>query len=386
MLGINPNIPFLLFAICEHFQFGDGTSSIKSFSVEINNIKLKDSKDIQQIYLKAGQHEGKSSIISAKPLPDIKLEGHILQNGQVIPDNVITFQDIMHVNIQSYAGCSSECEYTVMIRFNIMITEKYDGTQLVLFIEKKTHWYEKVMCILEVITVEWYLINDVPVVFGETIKLECRVGGIRYLQPDTLWIWTIDNDEQIYYQQTTRNTKYENCGSLSRTFNLCIHNFSEVDLGINIKCAYGFRSYEQKINLYNAKYEYHPTKDDRSVNIRTEKMSLNITMIFYKVYPMPICFVQKNDGAEKLSVQSKVKHGLFHRVVLFLTTEDSSVPCSEQLKIKCTAAGYSETINAKRMIDCKSHTDVSSGSYILNVSHYEMFILSFIISKILPAK
>lgn len=37
----------------------------------------------------------------------------------------------------------------------------------------------------------------------------------------------------------------------------------------------------------------HPTKDDRSVDIRTVKMSLNITMNFYKVYPMPICFVKK---------------------------------------------------------------------------------------------
>ncbi|CAC5399967.1 unnamed protein product [Mytilus coruscus] len=313
---INPNIPILLFTIFEHCQFEYATNSSTSFTVEINSISLDESNYIQQIYLKVGHHAGKARIVSASPLPNIKLEAHILQKWPF----------------------------------------------------------------------EWYLINEAPVVFGETIKLECRVGGIRYLQPDTHWIWTIDNREQIYDQQTTRNTKYENCGSLSRTFNLCIHNFSESDLRINIKCAYGFRSYEQKINLYNEKYEYHPTEDDRSVNIRTENMSLNITMNFYKVFPMPICFVQKNDGAEKMSVQSKVKHGLFHRVILFLTTEVSSVPCGEQLEIKCTAAGYSETINSKRMIDCKSHTDVSSGSYILNVSHYEMFILSFIISKILPAK
>lgn len=99
------------------------------------------------------------------------------------------------------------------------------------------------------------MINKAPVIFGETVQLECRVGGIRSLQPGTLWIWTIDNHEQIYDKQKTRNTKYENCGSSSRTFRLCIHNFSESDLRINIKCGYGFRSYEQKINLHNEKYE-----------------------------------------------------------------------------------------------------------------------------------
>lgn len=70
-------------------------------------------------------------------MQDIKLEAYILQNGEVIADNVITFQDIIHENFNSDIVCSSECEYTVIIMFNIIITEKYDGTQLFFFIKKK---------------------------------------------------------------------------------------------------------------------------------------------------------------------------------------------------------------------------------------------------------
>ncbi|XP_071149912.1 uncharacterized protein [Mytilus edulis] len=179
------------------------------------------------------------------------------------------------------------------------------------------------------------LVTDV-IIFGGYIILTCAIHGISKVDKDVTRQWSMGNEDQLlsYNGRINNHGKFKETLFPGNEFSLKIFNVTAEDVNITYRCRYGFDTASLFIELNEYNYVNPPTPASTTVKYFLDKQmdTINISVNFKRVFPIPICSV--NINATKFDITDLRKHEVDMDVNLSLSLQ-RRVACSRSFNISC---------------------------------------------------
>ncbi|VDI76221.1 Hypothetical predicted protein [Mytilus galloprovincialis] len=174
------------------------------------------------------------------------------------------------------------------------------------------------------------------IIFKGYLILTCAVNGIRTVDRDVTRQWSMGNDDQLlsYNGRINSRRKYEETVLPGNEFTLKIFNVTEADLNVTYQCRYGFDSANTFIEINEYNYVNPPTPESTSIRYIFEKEmdTINISVSFKKVFPLPSCSL--NIDAPNFDVTNLSEYEVAIDVNLSLRLQ-RRVACDRSFNISC---------------------------------------------------
>ncbi|XP_076088505.1 uncharacterized protein LOC143058915 isoform X2 [Mytilus galloprovincialis] len=217
------------------------------------------------------------------------------------------------------------------------------------------------------------------IVFGESLILTCTVNGTSTIDREVTRQWSLGNDDQLLsYNGRIKNLeKYEETVSSNNEFSLKIFNLTEEDVEEFYLCRYGFDTATKFIEITEDNYIYPPTPTSTTVGyfFETQMETINISVHFQKVFPVPNC--STNVDAATFDVTDFYGDERTMEVNLSLSLQ-KKVTCNRIITMSCDIAGIKYDVGTLAIKDKCSFKGNFGTKVILSITLIPSVILVLI--------
>ncbi|CAC5420515.1 unnamed protein product [Mytilus coruscus] len=191
------------------------------------------------------------------------------------------------------------------------------------------------------------------IIFGGYIILTCVVNGISTIDNEVTRQWSMGNDDQLlsYDGRINNHRKYEETILPGNEFSLKIFNVTEKDLNVTYRCRYGFDVANKFIEINEHNYIYPPKPESTTISYLLENQNdtMNISIHFEKVFPLPNCSITTIDYATIFNIFDLIETERVMEVNLSVSLQ-KRVACNK-FNISCHVAGQLYDIEYERPKD-----------------------------------
>lgn len=207
--------------------------------------------------------------------------------------------------------------------------------------------------------VKWKL-KESQIKIGKPLNLECTASSNTMQNVSRRWTGGVKNRLLCFNGVTTNPQKYKEYEETTRKYTLRIKETTEDDLDCPYSCRFGFQSDEKILYVTEDNFNYLPDENTTQIEYSFNKENYTLHLEFKKVFPEPVCKIQKKDTVRNLTKVKGSKGRIFYHVTYQVESRESLHACGSDLEIECTIGKKSHNINFSNDLSCTALDEVKS--------------------------